>query len=149
MVSLYPLGDRDIVGLFGAFNAQNTNSPADVPAVLLARSMLLLWVLFFKIQLSFSFTILNKCCVLPISIGYCSNKVLYHGPREGQRKTAPEHPPGMLEQAGRWHDVSVCVCISDKLNFTCKLSFCLSQPLNEADVPSENVKQWLESRINS
>lgn len=42
MVSLYPLGDRDIVGSFGAFNAQNTNSPADVPAVLLARSMLLL-----------------------------------------------------------------------------------------------------------
>lgn len=66
-----------------------------------------------------------------------------------QENTAPEHPPGTLEQAGRRHNLSVCVYISDKLNFTCHLSFCLSQPLNEADVSSDNVKQWLQNRINS
>lgn len=42
VVPLYLLGDRDILGLFGAFHAQNTNSPADVPPVVLARPMLLL-----------------------------------------------------------------------------------------------------------
>lgn len=66
-----------------------------------------------------------------------------------KRNTAPEYPPGMPEQAGRWHNLSVCVYISDELNFTCKLSFCLSQPLNEADISSKNVKQWLQNRINS